>query len=57
MANREVESRRILDFLAVDSSIPLAFGLRKRNPELVDILDNYEETAQAFKGTVFERYL
>ena len=57
MANREVETRRILDFLAVDSSIPLAFGLRKRNPELVDILENYEETAQAFKGTVFERYL
>jgi LPS sulfotransferase NodH len=58
VANREVESRRILDFLSVDPSIPLTTDLRKQNPDsLADILENYEEVYQAFKGTAFEKYL
>jgi LPS sulfotransferase NodH len=58
VANREAESRRILDFLSVDSSIPVTTDLRKQNPDsLEDILENYEEVAQAFRGTAFEKYL
>jgi len=57
MANQQDEARRLLDFLGVDPSIPLTFGPREPNPELADILENYEEIAQAFKGSVFERYL
>lgn len=58
VANREVESRRLLDFLSVDPSIPLTTDLRKQNPNsLEDILENYEEVAWAFKGTIFEKYL
>lgn len=58
VANREIESRRILDFLSVDQSIPLTTDLIKQNPDsLEDILENYEEVAQVFKGTVFEKYL
>ena len=57
VANRETESRRLLEFLAVDSSIPLTFGRRKKAPELKEILENYDEAVRAFKGTSFERYL
>lgn len=57
-ANQEVESGRLLDFLSVDPSIPLTFGVIKQgNASLKEILENYEEVAQAFKGTVFEKYL
>jgi LPS sulfotransferase NodH len=58
VANREAESRRILDFMPVDSSVPVTTDLRKQSPDsLGDILENYEEVAQAFKGTAFEKYL
>lgn len=58
VANREVESRRILDFLPVDQSVSLTTDLRKQNPDsLEDILENHEEISQAFKGTAFEKYL
>lgn len=58
VANRDAETRRILDFLHIDQFIPLTTDLIKLNPDsVVDILENYEEVAQAFKDTVFEKYL
>ncbi len=57
MANREVVSRHILEFISVNHFIPLTFGLRKQNPELEDIIENYEEMAQALKGTIYEKFL
>jgi hypothetical protein len=44
--------------MSADSSIPVTTDLRKQNPDsLEDILENYEEVAQAFRGTAFEKYL
>jgi hypothetical protein len=57
MANREIASRHILEFISVNQFIPLTYGLRKKNPELEDILENYEEMAQALKGTIYEKFL
>lgn len=57
-ANRDAETRRILDFLGVDQSVSLASDLVKLNPDsLEDILENYEAVAQGFRGTAFEKYL
>jgi hypothetical protein len=55
--NGQLESRRLLEFLGVDQSVPLTFGLRKGHPELEQILENYEEIFQAFKDTEFEKFL
>lgn len=56
--NREAESRRIFDFLQIDQFMNLTSNLVKQNPDsLKDILENYEEVSQAFKGTAFEKYL
>jgi len=57
VANPELETRRMLDFLGVDQSMPLTLGLQKQNPELADVLENYREIAETFKGTIFEKYL
>ncbi len=58
VANRNAETRRVLQFLDIDSFIPLETDLLKINPDsLQDIIENYEEVAQALKGTVFEKYL
>lgn len=55
--NGQVESCRLLEFLDVDRSVPLTFGLRKGHAELEQILENYDEIFQAFKGTEFEKFL
>ena len=58
IADRDGETRHILDFLQVDHFVPLTSNLVKQNPDsLKDILENYDEIAQAFKGTVYEKYL
>lgn len=58
VVNRETETKRILDFLQIDQVVPLTTNLVKQNPDsLEDILENYEEIAQALKDTIFERYL
>jgi LPS sulfotransferase NodH len=58
VADRDGETRRILNFLHIDQFLPLTSNLVKQNPDsLVDILENYEEIAQAFKGSGFEKYL
>ncbi len=58
VANQETETRRMLGFLQIDHFMPLTSNLVKQNPDsLKDILENYEEVAQAFRGTAFEKYL
>ena len=58
VAHRDTETRRILNFLGVDPSVPLTSDLIKLNPDsLEDILENYDQVAQALKRTVFEKYL
>lgn len=58
VANREAETRRILQFLDIDRFMPLASDLKKLNPDsLEDIIENYEEVALVLKGTSYEKYL
>jgi LPS sulfotransferase NodH len=58
VADRNGETRRILDFLGIDQFVPLTSDLVKQNPDsLADILQNYQEVARAFKGSVLEKYL
>ena len=58
VADRDGETHRMLDFLHIDQFAPLTTDLVKQNPDsLADILENYEEVARAFKGTVLEKYL
>ncbi len=58
VANREAETQKVLQFLDIDEFMSLDTDLVKLNPDSVeDILENYEEVAQALKGTNFEKYL
>lgn len=58
VADRDGETRRILDFLHIDQFVPLTTNLVKQNPDsLQDILENYAEIAQVFKGSALEKYL
>jgi sulfotransferase family protein len=58
LARREEESRRLLAFLGIERYAPLTSRLVKQNPDsLRDILENYDEIAQALRGTPFERHL
>lgn len=58
VADRDAETRKMLDFLHIDQFVPLTTDLVKQNPDsMADILENYEEVARAFKGTVLEKYL
>ena len=58
VADRNAETRRILDFLGIEEYAPLTSDLVKQNPDsLADILENYQEIAQVFKGSVLEKYL
>lgn len=57
VADQEAETRRLLNFLHVDHFVPLTSNLVKQNSDsLKDILENYDEVVQAFKGTAFEKY-
>jgi hypothetical protein len=52
------ETRRLLEFLGVDSGVPLSSRLVKQNPDsLRMILENYDEIARELRGTPFERDL
>jgi hypothetical protein len=57
VSNPVTASRRLLEFLKVDSTIPLKFGRREKAPALKEVLENYDETARAFRDTALERYL
>jgi LPS sulfotransferase NodH len=58
VANREAETRRLLDFLNIDQFVPLTTDLVKINPDsLADIIENYAEVKQALSGTAFEKFL
>lgn len=57
-SHREDETRRILQFLDIDQFVPLSTDLVKLNPDSIeDLVENYEEVAQALRGTVYEKYL
>jgi LPS sulfotransferase NodH len=58
VANQDAEMRRVLQFLDVDTFMSLDTDLVKINPDsLEDIIENYDQVAQALKGTAFEKYL
>jgi sulfotransferase family protein len=58
LAQKEEETRRLLDFLGISRYAPLTSRLVKQNPDsLRDILENYDEIARALRGTSFERHL
>jgi LPS sulfotransferase NodH len=58
VADRDSETRRILQFLDIDEFMPLETDLVKLNPNSIeDIIENYEKVAKALEGTVFEKYL
>ena len=60
VAQRQVESHRILDFLKIDRDETIDPEEKKVGllpDSLQDMLENYEEIRQAFRGTVFERFL
>ena len=58
VANRDAETRRVLQFLDIDEFISLDTDLVKLNPDsLEDIIENYEQVAQALKDTPFEKHL
>jgi hypothetical protein len=62
VVQRQVESHRILDFLKIDRNDPPTIDSEEKKigllpDSLQDMLDNYEEIRQAFRGTDFERFL
>lgn len=60
VADREAELQRVLQFLELemDGSVSLKTDLVKLNPNSIkDIIENYEQIAQALRGTAFEEYL
>lgn len=58
VVDRESESRRVLRFLDIDEFVPLQASLVKLNPDsLEQIIENYDQVAQALRGTELERYL
>jgi hypothetical protein len=57
VADRKVVSSHLLDFISVNSFLPLTFGERRKNPGLEDILENYKEIVQALRGSVYEKFL
>ena len=58
VANRDADTRKVLQFLGIDEFMPFESDLVKLNPDsLEDIIENYEEVVRALKGTTFEKYL
>jgi LPS sulfotransferase NodH len=58
VANRDADTRKVLQFLGIDEFMPLESDLVKLNPDsLEDIIENYEEVVRALQGTTFEKYL
>ncbi len=58
VANRETETRRILNFLGIDQVRPLTTNLVKLNPDSLErVIENYREVKQALNGTTFESFL
>lgn len=58
VADRDAEIRRVLQFLDIDEFMSLETDLVKVNPDsLQDIIENYDQVAQALQGTPFEKYL
>lgn len=56
--HRDDETRRVLQFLNIDQFVHLSTNLVKLNPDSIeDLVENYEEVAQALKGSVYEKYL
>ena len=56
--DREQETRRVLQFLGIDEFVSLSTNLVKLNPDSLDqIIENYQEVAQALQGTAYAKYL
>jgi LPS sulfotransferase NodH len=57
-ADLDAETHRVLQFLDIDEYMSVETDLVKLNPDsLEDIIENYDEVAQALKGTPSEKYL
>lgn len=58
VAERDPETRRLLNFLGIDDYLPLTSNTVKLNPDsLEDVIENYAEVKTALEGTDFERFL
>ena len=56
--NQAVESTKLLNFIGADVDHILKSTLVKINPDSLDqVVENYEEIEEAFKGTPLEEYL
>ena len=48
----------MLAFLDIETLVPLTTDRAKINPDsLEELIENYDEVAQALRGTSFERFL
>jgi LPS sulfotransferase NodH len=58
VGDRDVQTRRILQFLDIDEFVYLDSDLVKLNPvSIKDMLENYDRVVRVLEGTVFEKYL
>jgi LPS sulfotransferase NodH len=58
LAEQDQQIQKLLDFLEIHNVVTLTSHLAKINPDsLEDLIENYQEVAQSFKGTAFEHYL
>ena len=58
VANRQQETRRILDFLGVPEMVSLESALVKINSySLADVIKNYDQVVRVLQGTSYEKLL